>query len=202
MGPNFLMGHSIIFFDSRFQTRLFLFSGLGYNVRAMKRPVLVVLTSIAVIICVGLVVRFVFGGNEDTWICDHGAWVQHGQPSSAKPTTACPGANANANVPYYDDATNQQVIVLKKAAIVKAYPDLKDFEQTDGFAGHEVRVVGDNSDHYFAYLILGSGVPIAEANCYRVDRAMRVFQVGVFPDPVDSYAGYRDVNPRNCQGIK
>lgn len=168
----------------------------------MKRPILVVLTSIAVIICVGLVVRFVFGGEEDTWICNRGSWVKHGRPNAAMPTTPCSGSNANTNVPYYDETTNQQVIGLKKAAIIKAYPDLKDFEQTNGFAGHEVRVMSDDSDHYFAYLTLGSGLPVAVATCYRVDRSMRVFQVGVFPDPVDSYAGYRDVDPRNCQGIK
>lgn len=28
-------------------------------------------------------------GGEDTWICDDGQWIQHGNPSQAKPTTKC-----------------------------------------------------------------------------------------------------------------
>jgi len=28
--------------------------------------------------------------REDEWICQNGAWVKHGQPSSSQPTTTCP----------------------------------------------------------------------------------------------------------------
>jgi hypothetical protein len=34
-------------------------------------------------------VRFVLGGSEDTWICQNGEWIKHGNPSAAKPTTSC-----------------------------------------------------------------------------------------------------------------
>lgn len=27
--------------------------------------------------------------DEDTWICEHGTWVKHGNPSSPEPTTQC-----------------------------------------------------------------------------------------------------------------
>ena len=37
-----------------------------------------------------LIVRFVFGGPEDTWICSHGHWVMHGKPAAVKPTSVCP----------------------------------------------------------------------------------------------------------------
>jgi len=33
--------------------------------------------------------RFVVGGDEDTWICENGNWVTHGNPSSTPPTTGC-----------------------------------------------------------------------------------------------------------------
>lgn len=36
-----------------------------------------------------VVVRFVFGGAEDSWICSGGQWVMHGQPIASKPTTPC-----------------------------------------------------------------------------------------------------------------
>ena len=93
-------------------------------------------------------------------------------------------------------------VVAGRNAIESAYPEFKDFENQNSFAGQSVKSEADGDDRYFAYIVLGSGLPVAEATCFRVDRAGRVFKVGVFPDPVDSYAGYRDVNPRNCRGIK
>ena len=36
-----------------------------------------------------LLIRFVFGGNEDTWICKNGAWVKHGNPSQPMPVIPC-----------------------------------------------------------------------------------------------------------------
>jgi hypothetical protein len=93
-------------------------------------------------------------------------------------------------------------VVLGRSAIESAYPEFKDFENQESFAGQSVKSEADDGDYYFAYIVLGSGLPIAEATCFRVDRVGRVFEMGVFPDPVDSYAGYRDLNPRNCRGIK
>jgi len=29
------------------------------------------------------------GGPEDTWICEDGQWIRHGQPSSPPPTSGC-----------------------------------------------------------------------------------------------------------------
>jgi len=36
-----------------------------------------------------LVVRFVIGGSEDSWICEKGEWVKHGVPRSPKPDREC-----------------------------------------------------------------------------------------------------------------
>ncbi|MFH0773664.1 MAG: hypothetical protein V1922_05130 [bacterium] len=33
--------------------------------------------------------RFIFGGNEDSWICQNNKWIKHGNPSYAKPTDPC-----------------------------------------------------------------------------------------------------------------
>jgi len=100
-----------------------------------------------------------------------------------------------------DDA-QPDLVALSRNAIETAYPELKDFENQKSFAGKSVKSEVDEGDHYFAYIVHGSGLPIAEATCFRVDRVGRVFKIGVFPDPVDSYAGYRDINPRSCRGIK
>jgi hypothetical protein len=35
------------------------------------------------------VLRFVGGGDEDTWICAGGEWVKHGNPTAAAPSGEC-----------------------------------------------------------------------------------------------------------------
>jgi hypothetical protein len=44
-----------------------------------------------ILICIlGLfIVRFLFGGNEDTWICKDNQWIKHGNPSSPMPSISC-----------------------------------------------------------------------------------------------------------------
>lgn len=44
---------------------------------------------IAALAAVLLTIRFLFGGLEDTWICDGGQWVKHGNPSASIPTEPC-----------------------------------------------------------------------------------------------------------------
>lgn len=41
------------------------------------------------IIALMLIVRFMFGGPEDTWICSAGKWIKHGSPISSMPTGEC-----------------------------------------------------------------------------------------------------------------
>lgn len=53
----------------------------------MKRNILIILGVIVLAIVAILVARF--SSPEDSWLCEDGAWVQHGHPSAAKPTTAC-----------------------------------------------------------------------------------------------------------------
>lgn len=48
-----------------------------------------VLGAVFVLIGAVLVLRFVFGGSEDTWICQNGAWVKHGNPSQPRPVIPC-----------------------------------------------------------------------------------------------------------------
>lgn len=51
----------------------------------MKKVVLVLF-----FLVVGLfAMRFIFGGDEDIWICENGVWVAHGNPSDPKPEEGC-----------------------------------------------------------------------------------------------------------------
>lgn len=69
---------------------------------------------IAFIIIAGLlVVRFVLGGSEDTWLCQNGQWVKHGNPSKSAPTSGC-GSSATP--------VNQKTAVYKASDFEITYP--------------------------------------------------------------------------------
>ena len=93
-------------------------------------------------------------------------------------------------------------LYTRRYLIEQEYPAFKDFENQESFAGQSVESTIVDYDYYFAYLVHGSGLPIAQATCFRVDRAGRVFKTGLFPDPLDSYAGYPEVDPVTCKGVK
>jgi hypothetical protein len=44
---------------------------------------------ILILITTVFMLRFVFGGPEDDWICTGDGWVKHGNPSSPMPTSEC-----------------------------------------------------------------------------------------------------------------
>ena len=50
---------------------------------------LILLVAVVIIVAVGalLTIRFVLG--EDTWICQGGQWIKHGEPSEPKPAGVC-----------------------------------------------------------------------------------------------------------------
>ena len=41
------------------------------------------------ILVVVFTVRFIFGGPEDTWLCENNQWVKHGNPQNSPPATGC-----------------------------------------------------------------------------------------------------------------
>lgn len=90
----------------------------------------------------------------------------------------------------------------KREAIEDVYPEFKNFDTNTSFAGTFIETTQRDSDHYFAYIVNGSGVPIALATCFRVDRMFRVYKIGEFPDYLDSYIGYTNIDPVTCSGIK
>ncbi len=55
----------------------------------MKKTIYITIAVIIGIIAVVGYLRFVVGGDEDTWLCENGQWVKHGVPSAPKPTSGC-----------------------------------------------------------------------------------------------------------------
>lgn len=55
----------------------------------MKKSLKKIIFRILVLSGFILILRFVFGGSEDSWICDQGQWVKHGSPRAPQPTGSC-----------------------------------------------------------------------------------------------------------------
>ena len=56
---------------------------------ANKKKLILSIIILAVIIIAGIILGIRFLSGEDTWICESGRWVRHGNPSSPMPTTPC-----------------------------------------------------------------------------------------------------------------
>ena len=54
----------------------------------MKKIYLLMLIIVLAIIAI-IATRFIFGGSEDTWICENGEWVKHGVPRAPEPQEGC-----------------------------------------------------------------------------------------------------------------
>lgn len=57
--------------------------------------IIVIVLSASLLALVGL--RFLFGGNEDTWLCVGNQWVKHGNPVAQMPSSGC-GTLTQANI--------------------------------------------------------------------------------------------------------
>lgn len=55
----------------------------------MKCRILFFLLFLLFALIILFTLRFVFGGPEDTWLCQKGSWVKHGNPSAPPPATGC-----------------------------------------------------------------------------------------------------------------
>ena len=54
----------------------------------MNKKIIIALMLILAVTGIWLFLRFLCG-DEDTWICENGQWIQHGNPSAEKPTEPC-----------------------------------------------------------------------------------------------------------------
>lgn len=64
----------------------------------MSKKFFIFLLGLATLILVLFIVRF--STTEDTWVCQNGAWIKHGNPSATMPTSVCPGAAADETTTY------------------------------------------------------------------------------------------------------
>lgn len=74
----------------------------------MKKIVILVIL-VAAIGAVLILLR----GNEDTWICQNGHWVKHGNPSEPMPTTPCEGQEEGREIEVYLPAAGDKTVGTK-----------------------------------------------------------------------------------------
>jgi hypothetical protein len=56
----------------------------------LKTSIIIFVVTIIIVVVI-LVLRFGFGGPEDSWICgEKGNWIKHGNPSYPSPAVPCP----------------------------------------------------------------------------------------------------------------
>jgi hypothetical protein len=64
----------------------------------MKTRNIILIVVLAIILTAGITVAIIrFSSPEDTWLCQNGQWVKHGNPNVPQPSTPCPGAQINVN---------------------------------------------------------------------------------------------------------
>ncbi len=130
----------------------------------MKTRVAVGIVAVLII----LLVAFVFvRGNEDTWLCQNGQWIKHGNPTAPSPTGICgtptptvsqtsenisvesPKAKTEISVPFvikgkarvFENQFSYKVLDRKGNIVLEgsAYADAKDAGQ---FGPYEITVSG------------------------------------------------------------
>lgn len=54
-----------------------------------KKTMYALIITMIIMVAALIFFRFLLGGDEDTWICEDGVWIQHGNPSYPMPTYPC-----------------------------------------------------------------------------------------------------------------
>src|SRR3989339_498335 len=55
----------------------------------IEKKIIYIGIAVLIFLVGAMIVRFGFGGAEDTWICQDNQWVKHGNPSAPMPETGC-----------------------------------------------------------------------------------------------------------------
>lgn len=64
---------------------------------------------LALVIIIGLAVKMT--SKEDTWLCENGQWIKHGNPSASMPTEKCEADNIieNASIEIFSPLPQQSI---------------------------------------------------------------------------------------------
>jgi hypothetical protein len=118
---------------------------------------------IIILVLVGSVflIRFVFGGSEDTWICQNSEWVKHGNPKSSKPILPCGGKVTAC----------QNISEEKAIEIVGQQPDVLDFQAQMDEKSEKVKFISNKGEENDWVVQVAEDLPdhLATLNFYSVN---------------------------------
>ncbi|HUW21435.1 MAG TPA: hypothetical protein VMW41_02080 [Candidatus Bathyarchaeia archaeon] len=63
-------------------------------IKPVKKTSNIALCVVFVTVAAWGILRFIFGGPEDTWLCQNGQWIKHGNPAKPPPDTGCGEASS------------------------------------------------------------------------------------------------------------
>ncbi|MBI5038008.1 MAG: hypothetical protein HZC01_04900 [Candidatus Kerfeldbacteria bacterium] len=108
--------------------------------KSSKQALSGILLLIAVVV-IGAVVYSRLGTNENSWVCENGAWVKRGNPTAAAPTTGCSNTNTTANsnggvggpeITTYDECVDAGYAIMESYPPRCAVPGGQTFTQDIG----------------------------------------------------------------------
>ncbi|MBN1325776.1 GerMN domain-containing protein [Candidatus Falkowbacteria bacterium] len=99
----------------------------------MTTKKVIVIVILAVILITGLTIAVLrFSTPEDTWLCQNGEWIKHGNPSAPQPSTPCPGGKPNVNQPLTNENININQEPQNQVNIIVDKPKINE-EITSGY---------------------------------------------------------------------
>jgi hypothetical protein len=175
----------------------------------MKQTTKIVLWCVVCIVVVAAAL-LILRGEEDTWLCENGAWVKHGNPSAPAPATPCPGGAETGTDPRNLSYTiDGMVVVLVNGRAEEEIPGSAAKSVTDvwtvspngdldGVGGEDAAVIltrNTGGSGTFFYL----AAAVAEGNGYRGTNALligdRIAPQNVSVESGQVIVNYADRNP-------
>ena len=99
----------------------------------MSTQKIILIVVLAIILIAGITIAVLrFSTPEDTWLCQNGQWVKHGNPNAPQPSTPCPGGVPNVNQPQVNKNTNINQVPQNKTGIIVDKPKINE-EITSGY---------------------------------------------------------------------
>jgi len=95
-----------------------------------------------------LVVRFIFGGPEDSWICVNDQWVKHGNPRNPAPQSGCRAntPKTNAQNPRPGEFSNGQLYsTFKTENFEIKYPNWPNIDKSKVAGADAIKVAVANA---------------------------------------------------------
>lgn len=107
---------------------------------------LVIFVSAILLFALILGLRFIFGGPEDTWLCQGGQWVKHGNPAAPMPKEPCgKGETEKKTIQSFIDCIEAGYPVLESYPRQCQTPDGKSFSEDIGNAPEKQDLIQLNS---------------------------------------------------------